>query len=375
MKYKMEILKTALRLSVLILLVGLAFFGCGNGNDDDDDDSDAAPPAGDDDDNDDDNDNDDDDTVEPSAELTLPPFPYWPNDVILPDVDHMETLATDYCRHATSPTANEFFFGQLPMQAFDLCFEPTPPPELETLMGDLFVSGYFGGVWLNEALGLGLTVPPVPEYPFAHLRPVFDALTSFVGPQLEMVEGGSDDEVLDTAQQHIRAILMIYAYNLGYVKQILRHPPPGAADYSEWLTCAEDQLLACEGTMMDLDFLHRYDAALDSLRDPPDSRWELMASWSRSAERFVASGEFVWRMIDISGLSPEDYELLVELSLNFLFASRSSVLGNMSTWADEDAAEGRYSLRIDAGMILWAGSYFMGLAGGTDELPELVCPE
>lgn len=362
--------------ALIILLSGCWALATGCGGDDDestdsglapDDDDASSPTPADDDDN-------NDDTAGQSAQVLLPSYPYWPNDAIFPDPAHLEELATEYCLSDPADAAtDEFFFGWLPMRAFDLFFAESAAVPLETLLGDLYLSGFFGGVWLRSALASASNSGVATDDSFAQLRWIFTVLTRIAAGQLDLIRQGENTQVLSAARQHLNILLFIYAYNLGYIRQIIQNPPPGAADFSEWLVCNGDQMLDCASPVVDFPFLDCYSAALVKLSDPPNMKWEQMAQLEQSAERFIDQGEWVWRMIDISGLSPEVFELLVRLSLNFLLASRGSALGNMTCWADGLPAEGRYSLRLDMGMVIWSGSYFMGLTAGTNELPELIC--
>jgi hypothetical protein len=359
-------------LTILAALVLLAAIGCAG--DDDDASGDDAPgadddSAGDDDDNDDD---DNDDTAPGRAEIVVPPYPFWPNDAFRVDEGHIEDLATAYCADpdVDAPASADFFFGWLPLRSFDLFFDDDAPAA-DVLLGNLYLSGYFGGVWLAEALQGELPKGRAPDI----LRVVFQALAAMTLRQTEAAAHGDDAAVLDAAHTHIFPLLAIYAYNRGYLEQIIANPPPGVAPLEGWLVCGERGLLDCTSDLVGFAFLDRSDAALDALADPPTDRWAQMAALVTHAEPLVDKGAAVWEVIDISLLSETDYRLLVKLSLDFLLASKVSVLGNMTAWADRLAAEGRRTLLVDSGMMLWSGAYFMGLMGGSgDALPELVCP-
>jgi hypothetical protein len=42
--------------------------------------------------------------------------------------------------------------------------------------------------------------------------------------------------------------------------------------------------------------------------------------------------------------------------------SKAAVLSSMTAYADGDASVGRSSLRLQAGLWMWSGAYFAGLA-------------
>jgi len=53
------------------------------------------------------------------------------------------------------------------------------------------------------------------------------------------------------------------------------------------------------------------------------------------------------------------------------------VLGNMTAYAEQDPAEGRCAIPLDAGLFLWSNAYFGGLfasEGATaEDFPTLTC--
>ncbi len=310
------------------------------------------------------------------AKVILPSYPFWANDAFQVNLDEIEEMATEYCYENSEPSSEDFFFGWLPMGSFDLFFDTgRSKPENKVLLGNLYVSGYFGGVWLRLALHPEKHGDDFSKDSFDMVRWIFNLLVSFTSQQSEVVETGEDDEVKSAAYSHIFSLIYIYAYNRGYLEQIIEHPPSGSPYLDDWLECEGGQLLDCESAKVDLPFLDRYDVALENLLAPPNPRWQEMALLSQNAEGLIELGANVWQVIDISVLNEKDYRLLVDLSLAFLLASKVSVLGNMTTWADEMPEEGRLSLMVDSGMTLWSGAYLMGFMASTDkDLPELFCP-
>ena len=360
-----------------ILLLGVMAFACSPGADGNEDaESDAGQSPDDDDDNDDDdNDNDDNDSAA-DAQIELPPYPFWPNDAFVVDEAQLTDLATAYCAaHPGDADARSFFMGEMPLSAFDLVYAPPADAvDSRVLMGDLYLSGYFGGLWLRDLLAFARRSATAED--FSRLKPIFELLAAYTAAQEELSAGGTAAAILNQARLHVPLLIFIYGYNLGYLEQIIAHPPAGVPSPTDVLVCGGDVWLDCDSPGLEWPFLSRYDAAIDKLLDPPDDRWEEMAKIDGRAAFFAAQGRLVWNIIDISQLAADDYLLLVDLSLNFLLASKAAALGHMTAWADELPAEGRDSLLVDAGMIVWAGSYFMGLASpapaGT--FPVLQCP-
>ncbi len=361
-------------LSLLLLLCLPLIWSCGG--DDDDADDDATPVDDDTAAVDDDTASADDDAVDDDtgarAQVILPDYPFWPNNAYVIDLELLEDLATAYCAaHPDDASAEDFFYGELALASFDWFYADEGQPKLEALMGDFYISGFFGGLWLKQALN-----PAKDERRVDFLRLTFQAMAGYTAAQIETSEQATDGEVCAAARRHVGPQVFIYAYNLGYLEEILAHPPAGSPSLADLLVCQDGQLLDCDSPEMDWAFLDRYDAAIAKLRQPPTGAWQELAALTENAEVFVAQGHAVWQRISLEHLDPEGYRLLVRLSLNFLLASKVAALGHMTAWADTAPGDGRDSLLTDAGMITWAGSYFMGLAArdATGEFPQLICP-
>ena len=87
------------------------------------------------------------------------------------------------------------------------------------------------------------------------------------------------------------------------------------------------------------------------------------------------AGRFVWKAIAAGGgFSPASYTALVDLSSAYLMVSKAAVLSSMIAHADGDTGVGRSSLRLQAGLWMWSGAYFAGLASGAPAgtLPTIV---
>ena len=54
--------------------------------------------------------------------------------------------------------------------------------------------------------------------------------------------------------------------------------------------------------------------------------------------------------------------------------SKAAVLSSMTAFADGDAAVGRSALRLQAGLWMWSGAYFAGLASGAapGTIPKII---
>ena len=307
----------------------------------------------------------------PRATLDIPVYPFWPTDALVVDRERLTDLATEFCgRESNDVPAVDFFLGYLPMRALDESFCDAELCESEPhLWGDLYLSGYFGGIWLRELLGWNNRVDSVDSLRFA-----FDVLASTGTRTLDAVEFDGDDEILSAAERRLFPLVVLYGYNLGFLQRILEVPPPGIAPPVGLLNCEDDLIVDCDADDVGWDFVARYDESIDRLRFPPDDRWQQVRGSVDRASGFVDVGDFVWSGIRIDGLGEEAYAVLVDLSLNFLLAGKAAAMGHATSWADLNPAEGRFARKTDAGMIIWSGSYFMGLASPMDGFPSLTCP-
>lgn len=364
---------------VVLVLAGSAWIvssGCGGTNDDSDS-SESSDSDDDDDSGTDDDDDDNDDTSPGRADIVLPPYPFWPNDAFVVNEVFMEDLATVYCAaHPDFASAQEFFMGALPMESFDLVYNDQPPVGPSMLMGDLYISGYFGGLWLRDVLNPPRTKDNDDDE-FASLRVPFELMAQWVAEQLTVAANGADSDVIEAARGQVIMLLALYGYNLGYLEQIIEHPPAGIEPPTEKLSCHEDQLLDCDSPSLPWPFLERYADSIVNLREPPNDAWAQLAEMTENAEFFVEQGRRVWQFIPLDNLTVEGYALLIDLSVYFLMASKAAALGAMTSWADALPQEGRFALLVSAGMVSWGGSYFLGLASpaSSDGFPILTCPE
>ena len=367
-----------MRFALLAVVMAFAFAGCGGsaGDSDDPSASSGSDDAADDDstagDDDADDDDADDDTTAPSAHVTLPPYPWWPNDAMAVDQDLLDAHATAYCETADAPNAPDFLLGEIPLASFDgLCAgEATAPASL----GNLYLSGYFGGLWLRDALD-GLFTKDGTSEGFEFLAPIFRVVAWFAGRSQAVLASGDDDAILAEARSGLAVLAMLYGYNRGYLDQILAHPPDGVAPPEGVVECGAN-VFDCVVPDSPYAFMTRFDAALAALADPPNDRWAELGVLVDLAQAATAQGELVWNAIPLDALDQEGYDRLIDLSARFLVAAKAAVLGDMTAWANVTPADAECSLLLDGGMWTWSMSYFMGLASPAEPetFPMLECP-
>jgi len=317
----------------------------------------------------------------PSAEVLIPPYPFWPNQAFIVDEDRIASLASTCCE-AGGPEQSSaaFFLGDLPMDSLDLlCLSAWGAPEApgaEVLLGDLYISGYFGGVWLRDSISGGHGHGHEGEAPAGFEQSIFDALTAAASGLVGVGRHGSDFSVLSGARLSVPLFLLLYGYNFGYIDVALENPPEGTPPVEGLLVC--DGFLDCESPGIELDVLDRFSTAHGRLLRPPTLRWARMAGlveiWGEGA---VESGRAVWEEILEGGdFAGSAYELLLDLSAAYLLVSEAAVLAGMTAWAEADPAAGRCGALLQAGLLVWSGSYFLGLTSSVPEgtFPEIICP-
>jgi len=345
----------------------------------------------------------------PHAEVPSVPFPAARSFTVAPDV--LERMACDACESAgaTPLDSARFFYGRLPLDATEALLRG-PHTGAPAQLGNLFVSGYFGGLYLRDnlsSIGAGPTAP-VPAAPLAGpglasigagptapaaatAAPlagpgVQEALRDYVGGAtygaldgvvtglVETARHGSDGEVRNASVVLAQLLAVIYGYNRGYLEVAIANPPGGTDPVPAALSCPS--FFDCRAGTLALASLDDLAPTLGRLVAPPDAGWQSLASSLLSTGGgSVAGGRAVWdRLLSGSGFDPAGYTAIIDLSYGFLEVTEVALLA-VSEGATGDLAIGRDGLVVAAGLLLWAGSYFLGLASAapTDVLPVLHC--
>lgn len=298
--------------------------------------------------------------------VQLPPLPVREGSSFTVSDEAISTRAADYVAAGGDPADSpRFFFGDLAVSSLDSLAEPgIPAQQARQELGNLTVSGYFGGVWLRDNLrdapaaqagtaSGDLTVSAV------GIR-LFDALAAGLTGAASAPSGWA---VRSVAHLSVPVLLALYGYNRGYLEVLLDNPPPGMTPAPGSLDC--DGFLNCSSSAFPLEIATRYDSALDALDRPSSPAWWEMRIATALLESATGAGRFVWELIARQGsFSPASYEALVELSSAYLMISKAAVLSAMTAYADGDTDLGRSSLRMQAGLWMWSGAYFGGLASG-----------
>jgi len=273
----------------------------------------------------------------------IPSIPLQTSSVMRVDGPTVEEFHCDACDDAA------YFYGVLPAATFD-ALVPVPDVERRSgLFGNLLVSGYFGGIYLRGALSTGgaaeVTGPPLLE---DLGRTTLAALADQVGAILEVVDHGDDQAVLDESKVWSDQLALILGYNRGYLDVALSNAPPGATA-GDTVTCVD--LLECRDTTFPLHLLDELAAAKAAV--PPGVTALVNTS--------VQTGRTVWTAIlSNSSFSQESYRTIIDLSGGFLQATQAALWASASTTSTP--TQRREGLTLCAALLVWAGSYFIGLA-------------
>ena len=283
----------------------------------------------------------------------------------------MKGFAADYVAGDGDPTDSaRFFFGDLAVAGLGALADPNvTPDQTKLLLGNLAASGYFGGIWLRDNLRGTPGSAATADMSAATATPPFDL--SAIGIHLfdtlatGLIAASQSDGWVVGAASHVSVpvLLALYGYNRGYLDVVLENPPAGVPSMQDTLSCSG--FLACNSSASPLELATRYDGALDNLASPTTPQWLELAAWSTVLETATGAGRFVWEAIASGGgFSAASYTALVDLSSAYLMVSKAAVLSSMIAYADGDTSVGRSSLRLQAGLWMWSGAYFAGLASG-----------
>lgn len=332
------------------------------------------------------------------ARVILPEYPYEENSAIEIDARLLDDLALEFLRDGGG--AEEipgFLFSYVPVWAFDE-LAGAGSSRMETLEGLLYLSGFFGGLWLKGVLHPE-SIPVINSgVPFIRQNRAVDTMTGFVSLASvqrnagcskerpiqsdslkgleenlftllaslasglnDRVRSGAADSLNGFLQNSMNMFIFLYGYNLGYLQSILDHPPEGMTPPSGYLAC--NHFLDCVTPVQGISILEELLPLVENLKDPPNSRWEQMRDKvETNGPVAVDMGYDVWNdHLSVENMLPEDYRVLLDLSAGFLLYCQVLVLSSMDAWVVEHEEMARTAVAVSAGMTAWVGGYGIGL--------------
>ncbi len=310
----------------------------------------------------------------PVVTVDLPPMPVSNTRAYTVSQEAITDAADVYVAEGGDPAdAPRFFFGDLATGSLDTLASVKLSREQQRVeMGNLAASGYFGGIWLRDNLRAE------PAEPLS-VGTSSGGVVSAIGLRMFSVlvgglTGVSNVPLLSRPAAHasVPVLLALYGYNKGYLDYILDNPPAGVPSMKDTLTC--NGFLDCNSSLVDLEIANRYDGALTDLAHPPTLRWLEMKVWTAALELTTGAGKFVWKIIGAGGLSPTSYASLVDLSSAYLMISKAATLASMQGYANRDAGLASSALLLQAGLWMWSGAYFSGLASNAPRgtIPSII---
>ena len=313
----------------------------------------------------------------PTVSVDLPPMPVSKTRAYRVSQPAITDVATAYVAAGGDPADSpRFFFGDLATSSLDiLASRSLTRDQAHVEMGNLAVSGYFGGIWLRDSLR---AAPPQPVQPVPAGSQT-GGVVSAIGLRMfsQLVAGLSTASEVPlisslTAHASVPVLLALYGYNKGYLEYLLDNPPAGVPSMRDTLTCKG--FLDCNSSLVNLEIANRYDGALVDLAHPPTLRWAQMKLWSSVLELTTGAGRFVWKIIGAGGFSPASYASLADLSSAYLMISKAATLASMQSYADRDRELASAALLLQGGLWMWSGAYFSGLASNAPRgtIPTIV---
>ena len=322
----------------------------------------------------------------PPAELQLPPYPWWPNQGMTVDEDLLAEQAAAWCAESQGeggPPA--FFFGDMPLYSVG-ALSGADSAEAQVVLGHMYLSGWYGGLWFRDNADLGMGPPGEGEgHPQAPVTEEdFTAIADNAFALALLSESGTPEEVAarnlegllgppggDIFESMMDSLLTLYGYNHGYVSAILDHPPAGVSSSGLDMPCPE--FLDCPASDSPLSVFDPFRLALEQLVAPPSPTWEMLAAEVEKSKGWVAVGQGLW---SAGSITAEAWGVLVEINRVYLRVTAAAALGSLLGHGDNDEDAGRCALLLEAATDTWNRAYFLALGADAPEgiLPGVVCP-
>lgn len=306
--------------------------------------------------------------------VSVPDQPFVDDEMLSADPAALNALAEAACVDAGGRAdINRFLFGVAPSVIFNELLTRDGgggSRDLESDIWVLYLSGYFGGVWLR-----GEIVEAQPDSLIAGFGTVPDRarVLEVTDDARAAYRAASSDDVGAVARAWAARDFLVdnFGYNKGYLLQILEDPPEGLTSPADLLRCFGP--IDCRYRPVTIPALLEYDHVPPLIADPPDAAWAQVADGVGSLQDAAeVRGRGVWSAgLSVQGFSQESYETLLDVSAAFLEAVQATTLANIEAAAESDGPLARQGAAADAAFRVWVGAYTMGLLDPRDdrELP------
>jgi len=317
--------------------------------------------------------------------LDVSAAPWFPNlaTVMTPDQDLLDELARDYAHSTDTPSENEFLTGYLPKVIFEdhLGARPSQIP-LETKFWLLHVSGYYGGVFLEEYAPFPLPSLPIFEF-------MYDESVGLIMSDMAVL-GGPVEGAFDLLEYNLyvpdstRGPIYNCGYNAGYLKEIVTPQQDGGAlpdgvtadedyiIYSDDLLDFEygDEVMRCLRLMRAIDLAgqgtnpERYEEIVTA--EPPGFN-DLYTTQANG----IAQGHLVW-YTPMVGIPQWAYDELIYVSLLYVQAAEATAHAALAALTLESHGLAYKAVASNSLFIPWLTSYRMGLIDMNGQLATFV---
>lgn len=322
------------------------------------------------------------------AWVEFPDYPFLDNNGIQVDEGQLIALASAWCESSdTASGAPEFFFRELPLWTVGQLCGTDALPELQSLLGSMYLSGWYGGIWFRDNAELmpgssddgGMPRSGTSDEDFLAIAANAEMLLTLslegtlgevTGHNMESLSGSSASG--DLMESMMGNLLTLYGYNQGYVHAVFTRPPAGVDRSGVFLPCPD--YLDCPLTGTPLDVYSGFRQALDRLADPPSQGWTDMLSLVEGSRMWADIGDGLWSS---GSILPEAWRVLVDINSAYLKVTSAAVLATMLGAVDSNEAAGRCALRLEAAADTWNRAYFLALRSDAPvgTLPVIQCPK
>jgi hypothetical protein len=340
------------------------------------------------------------------ATVNLPSYTVPSTPLIEVSQTVLNSFATIYCQGTTTPSPIDFFYGYLPLASFDQVFVSSgnpSDPTLAQMLGNLYVSGYFGGQWLT-----GLLSPPSgPSSSGGRSLSSTDSIGALkacwenkVTKDLwkwilaVLADGGGaylvttceeelkfakslPDHLYDGLLERISPLAYLCGYDLGFLKGMVADKPTSVTlcEYSTG-KCLLD--FSSSSIVTPTSLLVEWNSVITNLLNPPkgNSSWAELVKIQSDAAGQEGTGEGVWGILLATANQKTldaGYANLFKLGVEYQLLAQTITLGEMSAWINNDAETGRLAVILEVCLVLWTGAFVLGRMSGKVDQPSISC--
>jgi len=348
------------------------------------------------------------------ATTTIPTLPSFSSSSVVVDTTVIDSFATTYCEgNPASPSLRvaDFFYSYLPLSSFDQVFQSNgslTAYTLAQLLGNLYVSGYFGGIWLTGILFPGSAQTDVSGASLSFVDeiarfakgpyskgdaaagdwltwlqrllgwilgdPGSQCLVTYCGNEISFAQNPPSSAMLmDRLSDHLTYMVSLCGYDLGFLLQMFAQMPWGLYKFS-----TGQCLLDFSSTSVDLatDLLGNWSGVIPNLLNPaPGTPWTALQSiMQEKGVTCVPWGEDVWELLLAqTNLTGSGFIELFNLGVKYQLLAQTITLAEMYALANLDDATGQLALILEACFVLWTGAFVIGRFSGNTSQPTVNC--